>query len=209
MRLVTRASLQATEGNAILTPRDLYNWAERNILGITFFFVPQSEIQTHALTMEQRMKMASTIPGTRNNHRFVPVSTDMINMYRISANPDEESGDNGTTDSVTGKVVQKMLLDKNDLRPGAYFAAVYDGNWYIGCIIEHSDEEGDVLINFMDFNKTKQTLIWPQKWDQCHVPFIHVLCSILHGSSGRQYKIHAETVQTIINHFEVFKSSLK
>ena len=43
--LATNASLKATERNHILTPIDLFNWAEKNINNISFLFVSADEIK--------------------------------------------------------------------------------------------------------------------------------------------------------------------
>lgn len=56
-RRVARASLQATEQNHILTPFDLFNWANSNIHGIKFFFfVSHADVEKHAKSLETRFQ---------------------------------------------------------------------------------------------------------------------------------------------------------
>ncbi len=204
-RLVARASLQATDNKHILTPQDLYNWASLNIQGIAFFYVSDEEVQVHGNTIKERLGNAKTVPGTRSHHKFVPINTDEMKIFCVSFDDESRS----TKVSITGITMLTTTVDINTVRPGVYVAAEYDDNWYIGCAI--GKDEGDILINFMECNKVTLALKWPLKEDQCYVPIVHVLCIIpapdLDGSSGRQYKLDAETVKIILDNFSNFKKS--
>ena len=46
-REAANASLRATIDNQIITPEDLYCWAQNNIKGVTLFYVPSIEIIEH------------------------------------------------------------------------------------------------------------------------------------------------------------------
>ena len=46
-REAANASLRATIDNQIITPEDLYCWAQNNIKGVTLFYVPSTEIIEH------------------------------------------------------------------------------------------------------------------------------------------------------------------
>ena len=52
-------------------------------------------------------------------------------------------------DDTTKSVLTQLLLIENDLYPGKYVACIYDQDWYIGVITEHSNENKDVYIKFM------------------------------------------------------------
>ena len=45
-RLVTRASLQATVENQILTAYQMFEWADKNIEGIKYFYVSNNDVKT-------------------------------------------------------------------------------------------------------------------------------------------------------------------
>ena len=184
-RLVARASLQATEKNHILSPIKMYNWAKENITGIHFFYVSKEEAEAHRDSLKEKFSMIQTIPGTRSHHRFVPVSHNCLQLSLLSADvvytTAKVSSDPDTYD-----------IDIGQLQPGMYIAAVYDGQWYVGCILEKCDEEKDLLVKFMHRNVSSDILSWPRRDDKCWVPYTHILCSLsgplLRGSSGRQYK---------------------
>ncbi len=48
-RLAARASLQSTTTGHILSPLQLYSWAESHVTGIKFFFVTKEQVENHAL----------------------------------------------------------------------------------------------------------------------------------------------------------------
>ena len=47
-RLVTRASLQATKEGQILTPMQIYSWANDHVTGIEVMFVSKQDIAEHS-----------------------------------------------------------------------------------------------------------------------------------------------------------------
>jgi len=77
-------------------------------------------------------------------------------------------------------------------QPGQYVACIYDADWHIGNIVDRSDSNHDVLVNFM-LQKDNKRFAWPSREDRCWIPFLHVLCNIsspeVEGASARQYKI--------------------
>ena len=82
-REVARASLQATTTGFILTPTDLYQWCQKHISGVMFIWVSQEEIEAHGQKLNERFNTARKIPGTRDNHAFVPCANG-LNVRRIS-----------------------------------------------------------------------------------------------------------------------------
>ncbi|CAH0556044.1 unnamed protein product [Brassicogethes aeneus] len=208
-RLAARASLQATLDNHILTPLDLFNWANCNIHNIKFFFVSHADVQQHAKSLEARFQSAKTVPGTRSYHRFVPINNSELILYRLSSD-DENSG---FKVSLTVRKKHEKNIDIDELQPGVYVAAVYDDNWFIGCIKERHFDETDLLINFMQRHKDTNVLSWPSREDSCFVPFEHVLCVIpapsVKGSTGRQYVLDSDMSKSITLLFNKFKSAAK
>ena len=66
-------------------------------------------------------------------------------MKRISVDDDSTIVMEGKNDSIT----HEQLL------PGKYIAYVYDKEWHSGCILQHSEENNDVQVFFM--NRSEQT----------------------------------------------------
>ena len=151
----------------ILTPLQLFEWAVANILGIQFFFVSTEDIQSHesVFALEERYWSIKTIPGTRSHHSFVPISSDSMQMRRISAD---------TVQSVihlhfirVDTFPSDFVRESEDTyQPGRYVACTYDNQWHIGNIVERSDANKDLLINFME-RKEETRLLWPRKADKC------------------------------------------
>ena len=65
--LVARASLQATKEGQILTPLQLYYWANEHVTGIKVMFVSKQNVAEHSLKIEPRLQNAKTV-GTRSHH---------------------------------------------------------------------------------------------------------------------------------------------
>ena len=71
-------------------------------------------------------------------------------------------------------------FDNAELQVGKYIACLYDKEWYIRCIVDKSNEEGDVNVNFMKRN-AQGRLSWPlimRGHACCWVPFV-TMCSAL------------------------------
>ena len=107
-------------------------------------------------------------------------------MFRLS-------GDCGTSVNVSPEPEIEVITGSsiNDFHPGQFVAVIYDNDWYIGCIIERSDEDQDILVKFMNKSRTN-ILTWPRRDDTCWVPITNLLCFLsppmMYGSSARQYR---------------------
>lgn len=207
-RLAARASLQATDTGHIMTPLQLFQWANTNIKGIKFFYLSTEEVQECSKILQSRFMSVKTVAGTRSHHRFVPVNNlGTVNMYRLS------SDSFCTTVSVTTAGaptdIDHLAIDINPIEPvtlGQYVAAVYDNQWYIGIVTEQSEEHGDVTINFMSRNSDTNILTWPSRKDECAVPPPNVLCvikaPISTGSSGRHYKLSQDSLSFVLQKYD-------
>src|ERR1051325_6709112 len=69
-RLAARASLQAMDAGHIMTSSQLFQWANTNIKGITFFYLSTEEVQECNKTLQSRFVSVKTVAGTRSHHRF-------------------------------------------------------------------------------------------------------------------------------------------
>ena len=64
-----------------------------------------------------------------------------------------------------------------NLQSGKYVACLYHRVWYIGAVIEQSDQNKDANIKFMKRNHVIMT--WPQDLqNECWVPFTDILTII-------------------------------
>src|SRR5258705_1849904 len=83
-RLATRASIQHVNQDPILTAEGLYQWCERNISNVTFFFVPDPDIREVENQLGARFSMAIPIRGCRDMHCFKPVDSQHMAVHRFS-----------------------------------------------------------------------------------------------------------------------------
>ena len=94
-----------------------------------------------------------------------------------------------------------MTLD--DISVGKYVASIYDHKWYVGTVSNLSDENNDVLVNFMHPHGPARSFMWPTFEDKCWVPLEHILCMIdcpQTTSGGRQYFFNDKCINTVIKH---------
>jgi hypothetical protein len=199
-RLVARASLQATVDNHILTAIQMFNWASEHIDGVKFLFVSADDVTDNSVHFDlpSRFASATTVTGTRSHHSFIPVCEVEMTMKRISADSEFTVVTFGENQSQ----LTSLPHHNDQLQPGQYVACIYDKEWFVGCIAERSDDESDVLINFMKHASTG-LLSWPpaSRKDQCWVPFQHVICLIdapeLQGHGARSYKLSMKDKEKI------------
>ena len=109
-------------------------------------------------------------------------------MKRLSSDEERAKVKLYNDDKVTS-IWSHEQLDQN-LQPGNYVACLYHRVWYIGAVIERSDQNKDAYINFMKQNHLVST--WPQELqNECWIPFTIILTIIappqLQEHSGRNY----------------------
>lgn len=197
-RLATRASLQRTSANHILTPLELYQWAAAHITGIQFFYVSNTEVDKFHPGQATRFASAKKVPGTRSHHCFIPIDKYNLKISRIS-------GDNTATNVRISDINEEDDMPVGlDLHPGQYVAAFYDGEWFLGNVVEVEPE--DILVDFLHPKGPAKSFSWPSRKDQCWVPKPHILASIdgLTTSTGRIYKLNAKSSKEVAHKFKLF-----
>lgn len=73
-RLASKVSIQRPYEDQIMTPHQLFLWAESNIRGITVLWVPDSAVQDRKAKLADRFEKALSIKGTRSLRHFEPTS---------------------------------------------------------------------------------------------------------------------------------------
>ena len=123
--------------------------------------------------------------GTRSHHRYKPISTNSLQIRRVSS------------DDIFSVVQFKKIAEvsSNDqFTPGKYIACVYDDECYIALIHEYSRENRDVRVQFM--NRNGLFLYWFENdnRNQCWIPLQRIISVVQvptpHGSSARKYLLH-------------------
>jgi hypothetical protein len=102
--------------------------------GIIFFYIMREDVENHEkkMNLESRYMKVKTLPGTRSHHCFKPLpNTEILEMRRLS------SDDICSRVYFDGRIIEEnMHSNIADYQPGRYVACVYDGQWYIGNIVE-------------------------------------------------------------------------
>lgn len=85
---------------------------------------------------------------------------------------------------------------------GDWVAAVYNGKWYLGKVLQDDLQDGDAYITFMQASgKCEDTFKLPSRPDKIWMKFSSILAIIEppspHSKTSRQYKVNMETVQMI------------
>ena len=83
-RLVTKASLQRSYENQVLTAHQLYYFAVTEIKGMHFAFATLAEHDQEAKLLEAQLIMSRTVPGTLKLHSFIPLSTNAVEVKQFS-----------------------------------------------------------------------------------------------------------------------------
>lgn len=167
-------------------------------------FLPDVIENSHSFSLEDRYDNAKTVTGTRSHHSFVPVSEVELQMRRVSEDEQFSAVFVGVEGS---KPVNE--IDKDVYKPGTYVACMYDDDWFIGNIVECSEENQDVYIRFM--RRSNLTLTWPpdSRKEECWVPYVHLICPIqvpdVLGRGARQYRLAADDLDRIQSLLPRFK----
>jgi hypothetical protein len=111
-------------------------------------------------------------------------------------------GDHAELQTDSTSVNIPAVTNTNDYQPGRYIACIYDNEWYIGTIVERSEEQNDVFVKFMKRAKNSNALSWPKdSHNECWVPFQDIISLIsapeMQGHGGRQYRITNEDFNNI------------
>ena len=97
--------------------------------------------------MEQRYSMCSTVSGTRSHHCFILQSKSTLAMKRLSSDKEGAKVNLYNDDNVPSIRSHEQL--HQNLQPGKYVTCLYHSVWYIGAVIERSDQNKDACIKFM------------------------------------------------------------
>ncbi len=208
-RSASRASLQATTSSHILTPRDLFQYAENKIKNIQFFWIGREEVTENAKLLQDRFEKSSTIPGTREHHAFIPLDSTRLQISRISGGHSFVYDTSGHRPHVgqRAETTMKLIVSMSDMIPGQYVACKYDEHWWLGNICETSEEEDDVRVKFMHPHGPSRAYSWPRREDLCWIPLVHIIKCINAPltSTGRHYKLPPSVEKEIKELFKLYK----
>ena len=172
-RLAARASLQRTLSNQILTPKQLFAFAQSEVKGVTTFFVDTECVTNTSQYLHPRFSNANRFKGTGRSHQFIPSGSSLI-MTPVSG---------GTLSNVHLKE-RDNLISIEQIMPGSFYGCRYDNNWYFGVATYVSAENGDVNVRFLHPKGPSVQFSWPNREDTCWVPIHDIITKVEPLSCG-------------------------
>ena len=168
-RAAYKYSLQRIISNHILTPKALFEFAEKEVKGIRYIYTSEVEIIKSKNILQTRFAATSTIKGTQSFHKIVPIKPNQFFAYVTSQTNEKQLCQFTTVDS-----------DENTmLSPGFYVACIYDNSFWIGIIKEYSEENDDFSISFLHRDECTVTkFFFPEKEDSCWVQASNILAKL-------------------------------
>ena len=211
---------------------DFLSWAQTSsIRGITFFFVKKSECEAQA--DHQKKCSLQPVKGTMSLHACRKSEDDLYiaktscyceaclkgdlcdhwtkgNITRKNMTGEKDKAESSKQKVQTDDTVQQLHKDgtSDDYLADDYVAAVYNGNWYIGQVIQDDKQDRELEISFMQ--RKKELYQWPSRKDVIWVPYDHVLTKLkpptASGKTRRMLKFDKEDMKTVVDSFDEFKS---
>ena len=140
--LAAYANLQRPISNQILTPLQLFEFANAEIHGVGSFFISKDHVDQVVQFLQPRFSNSPKFKGTCKNHQFIPAGTN-TQMSRVL-------GDSGRADLINAPGVN--IVNIEEIVTGSFHAYFYDKEWYFGIVNSISHENADVNFKFMHPN---------------------------------------------------------
>ena len=136
--MAAKASLQRTYDHQIMTPMQLFNFAEREITGITFAYCTVKEWEDARNFCHERFKISRGIEGTQKLHAFIPKSNSklLVKPYSRSENCKEVE-------------VATAFQGINFGEIRGFVTVKYDNNWYVAGVLDTFIDTFEVKVSFL------------------------------------------------------------
>ncbi|KAK6167092.1 hypothetical protein SNE40_021196 [Patella caerulea] len=123
---------------------------------------PSGQLEVNAPTFPSQTCRGSSDPET------LPGTSKMSDTQQVPGI------DNDTTGATAG-ILLREVKNLNDLGQNTLVAAVYENKWWIGKVLDVSDENNDVEIFFMVPSGPSQKFQWGGSDEKCWVKVKHIL----------------------------------
>ena len=167
-----------------MTPRQLFDWACENVPAVYFRYCSDEDYERERSSLERRFQLSWTIPSTRKLHSFVPISNSTLKVRLYSA-PDASRK-------------KKVTLAKNDIPPesiAGFVTCLYDGNWWLACVLEVCSDTKDVKLTFLHPHRPSNSFKYPDPHNINTIPMDDILTLVdPRTRSGRVYTLTRKEV---------------
>lgn len=177
-RAVYNASLKRPSTNQITNVKDLYDWAQTGVSKIATIYVPEDEIIQMQAKLYSRFANLKGIPGTRDYHCYIPVSTGSMMVRSFSLSKECETfklaDDLLSLDSVQSDVI-----------------IVHQEKWWLGFILERDYDSNECIVSLMEPYGPSISYAYPVIPNIVTKSFTDVLCEAtnLKRSKTNKYAI--------------------
>ncbi len=188
-RLAARASLQRLYNDQLMTPRQLFDWACKNIPAVYFGYCTSEDYVREQSSLERRFQLSHTIPGTRKLHSFVPISNSIVEVRPYSASDTSRK--------------ERVTLAKNDIPPElivGFVTCLYDGNWWLACVLGVCN----------DISASSRSVKYPEPHNIHTIPMDGILTLVdPRTRSGRVYSLTKKEMSCATERFYTMSQSLQ
>ena len=120
----------------------IYDFCVNNIPGIIFIKINTDDVQNHItkFSLEQRYSSADSFQGSRIHYHFITTKANGFEMRIISADKD-----------ASNVSISKIQAPSNitEFMPWMYVACIYDDDWFVGNVIEITEQYNEIHVKFM------------------------------------------------------------
>ena len=196
----------------IQNAKDLFQWAteKSSFTNVSFRFISDDSIAEKVIKMSNSSNLLRPIKGTMKLHAVAGEGSSKVLVRETSCYCEACLFGNRCTNwkqESTRKVVSSEAfvepppVDVNtlDVHKEDFVAAIYDGDWFLGKIIDIDMDDGEIEVSFME--KKKSLYQWPRRADRIWVNKSNILCIISEpietGKTKRMYKISDADLEMI------------
>ena len=115
----------------IMTPRQLYEWAQHDIPTVTFNYCTQEQYDEEKSLLEERFELSRPIVGTQSLHSAIPISTNELVVRKYS--------------TATSMMTVQVFVKKDDVifdNIAGYVTCKYDSHWWLAYVLDRH-QQGD------------------------------------------------------------------
>lgn len=184
-RLAARSSLKLVYNDQIMTPRQLYNWAETNITSVNFAFATSKQYEEEDIRMKERKILAKPIIGTQKLHSFIPLDKHrlLVKAYSFSKNSSEEVTAVQESDDIAFEDVVGFITCK------------YDQHWWLGCVLNSNEETQEMQVSFLHPHGPSPSFSYPSPPDILWIHQSQVMTKVDPVTpTGRVYTLTVEEI---------------
>lgn len=195
-RLATKASLQRPFNNQIITPRQLYDWANNSIRNINVTFVPKEEYYKEEMYLKERFSKAHAIPSTHKLHTVIPVSKEIVLIKRYSFSPE------GIQYNLLSG--QKLTNTIDDISNFVIFER--NNTWWLGYVILNDEKHNMIKVTTLHPQGPAENFYFPSTSDIQNITNSSIILQVNPQINNDTIILPFDTIETINELVQLRKS---